>query len=130
MSKTWGVLFMFAGLGLAAYVLVPADKPTASSTDEFDIRLTQGVPTKTEAVRPPRPSPSGALARSGALEQPVTDGSHTGLSAPAVVTVSPHPRSSVRLAVNPTSTPGVLPTDRTQLARELQRELRRVGCYE
>jgi hypothetical protein len=36
----------------------------------------------------------------------------------------------VRLAVGPQAKPGGVSTDRSQLARELQRELRRVGCYD
>ena len=38
--------------------------------------------------------------------------------------------SSVRLAVTQQPKSGVPTTDRSQLARELQRELRRVGCYD
>jgi hypothetical protein len=47
-----------------------------------------------------------------------------------VVNVSPHNGPNLRLAVAPATKAGVLATDRTQLARELQKELRRVGCYE
>jgi hypothetical protein len=47
-----------------------------------------------------------------------------------VVTVSPQHRSSVRLAGTQQPKSGVPTTDRSQLARELQRELRRVGCYD
>src|SRR5262249_14624938 len=50
-------------------------------------------------------------------------------SAPAVVSL-PNNRASVRLPVTAQPKLGMLATDRSQLARELQRELRRVGCYE
>jgi hypothetical protein len=128
MGKTSGVLVMLAGFGLATYVMLPANKPTASSTDEFEIRLTQGVPTKSERGTSQQATFPRTLVRSS--QQPVGDGAQLVQSTPSVVTVPPHPRSAVRLAVSPTSTPGVMPTDRTQLARELQRELRRVGCYD
>jgi hypothetical protein len=51
-------------------------------------------------------------------------------SAPVVVTLkeASTPSQVIGLPQPPTATP--LPTDRNMLARELQRELRRVGCYE
>src|SRR6185295_2277665 len=62
--------------------------------------------------------------------QAAANGAASTASAPAVVTLSQYNRSGLRLAVGPQSKPHALATDRTQLARELQRELRRVGCYE
>ena len=122
MGKASGVLLVTAGLGLAAYAALSANKPAAPSNDDFDFRLTQPLPSK-PAPAPPSPRVAAPPAASADSGQSVA-------SAPAVVTLSQHNRSSVRLAVGPQATPGGVATDRSQLARELQRELRRVGCYE
>ena len=121
MGKASGVLLVMAGLGLAAYATLPANKISVPSTDDFDFRLTPPQPSRPEpAARSSLSSPPAASADSG----------QTVASAPAVVTLSQHNRSSVRLAVGAQAKPGGVATDRSQLARELQRELRRVGCYE
>src|SRR5690349_7154610 len=126
MRKASGVLLLLVGLGLAAYALLPVSKPTLPSSDDFDFGLSQTAPNRNEVAAtaatsapatplPPRPAPSDTSS-----QQPSS----------AVVMLGQHNRSSVRLAVAPQGTSGALPTDRAQLARELQKELRRVGCYE
>jgi hypothetical protein len=131
MGKASGVLLVLAGLGLTAYVALPTSKPPVSSNDDFDFQLTQPTLGKSDfaANRSSAPAPS---ARPSLPRAPVVDGAQAtqGLSTPAVVTVSPHNGPNLRLAVAPAPKAGVLATDRTQLARELQKELRRVGCYE
>jgi hypothetical protein len=132
MGKAGGVLLVLAGLGLTAYVATPTSKPAVSSNDDFEVRLTQPALSKAEATadRSPRAPVSSAVAGlATAPSAPAPEGSQAGLSAPAVVTV-PNNRPNLRLAVAPAPKAGVLATDRTQLARELQKELRRVGCYE
>src|SRR5262245_23482919 len=131
MGKASGVLLVLAGLGLAAYVALPTSKPPVSSNDDFDFRLTQPTLSKVEPT--PDRSPRGRAATASVPQVPTAagaEGSQIGLSAPAVVTVSPQNRPNLRLAVAPAPKAGALATDRTQLARELQKELRRVGCYE
>jgi hypothetical protein len=122
MGKASGVLLVTAGLGLAVYVTLPANKVAVPSNDDFDFRLTQPLPGK----------PVPATQTSGVSSPPAAgaDNGQTSASAPAVVSLSQYNRSSVRLPVGPQSKSGGLATDRSQLARELQRELRRVGCYE
>jgi len=124
MGRASGVLLVSAGLGLAAYVLFPANKPTAPSNDDFDLPLASksALAGKTPTVAP--------TSLAVAPPQAAANGAASTASAPAVVTLSQYNRSSLRLAVGPQSKPHALATDRTQLARELQRELRRVGCYE
>ncbi len=133
MGKASGVLLVLAGLGVAAYVALPISKPPVSGNDDFDFRLTQPAlskaePTADRSSRAPVSSAPAGLPFTPAA--PATEGSQTSLSAPAVVTVSPSNRPNLRLAVAPAPKAGALATDRTQLARELQKELRRVGCYD
>jgi hypothetical protein len=123
MGKASGVLLVTAGLGLAAYITLPANKVAVPSTDDFDLRLTQPLPGKPV----PAPQPSTSISSSPAAS---ADSGQTSASAPAVVSLSQYNRSSVRLPVGPQAKPGGVATDRSQLARELQRELRRLGCYE
>jgi hypothetical protein len=132
MGKASGVLLVLAGLGFAAYIALPSDKSPVASTDDFDFQLTPPTLSKTDVAAnrssTPAPTATASLPRAAA-----GDGAQTGqggLSAPAVVTVSPNNRPNLRLAVAPAPKAGGLTTDRSQLARELQKELRRVGCYE
>src|SRR5689334_17853847 len=131
MGKASGVLLVLAGLGVAAYVALPSAKSPVSGTDDFNFQLTGPTLNKTDGAAnrssPPAPTATASLPRAAA-----SDGAQTGqgLSAPAVVTVSPNNRPNLRLAVAPAPKAGGLTTDRSQLARELQKELRRVGCYE
>src|SRR5262245_4196137 len=127
MGKASGVLLVLAGLGVAAYVALPSAKSPVSGTDDFDFQLTGPTLNKTDGAAnrssPPAPTATASLPRAA------SDGAQTGqagLSAPAVVTVSPNNRPNLRLAVAPAPPKaGGLTTDRSQLARELQKELRR-----
>src|SRR5262245_9220181 len=134
MGKASGVLLVVAGLSLTAYVASPTSKPPASiSSDDFDFQLSQPTLSKAEpsaersSPRTPRSSSTASLPYAPTASSGADQG---GSSAPAVVTVSPHNRPNLRLAVAQPPKAGALATDRTQLARELQKELRRVGCYD
>src|SRR5262245_42179181 len=125
MGKASGVLLLSAGLGLAAYAALPASKPPAPSTDDFDFRLSQPALSKSEPVHSTARLPAKA-----APSQAVPFGSEAApASTPTVVTVAPQHRPSPRLAVNSLRRSGV-PVDRSYLARALQKEARRVGCYD
>ena len=129
MGKASGVLLVSAGLGLAAYAVLPHQKPPAGSNDDFDFGLNQPAFSKSESASPGANLPASSA--SPAQPQPRrAEAAQAIASAPAVVTVDTHNRPNPRLAVNSTPKAGLLATDRTQLARELQKELRRVGCYD
>lgn len=132
MGKASGVLLLSAGLGLAAYATLPQSKTPTQSNDDFDFKLTETLPNKTELTgkAPSIATPSAAVASRSAPQEPAAPSAWGAASAPAVVTLPQHNRPSVRLPVGPQATPNAVASDRTQLARELQRELRRVGCYE
>src|SRR5262245_32282143 len=128
MSKAGGVLLAAVGLGLVAYAAIPQGKPPVSGSDDFDIALTQAMPGKTEPTSKTAPA-TAAPATPVRPRAPEARPESPAASAPAVVSL-PNNRASVRLPVTAQPKLGMLATDRSQLARELQRELRRVGCYD
>src|SRR5262249_43468961 len=120
MSKAAGVVLILGGLGLAAFAM----------SSEFAVRgsdaARRGGGAKNtpagakggqpQAVPPPHPAPPTAAA-------PRPEAVPSG-SAPVIVTLAPRSGDAA-----PSRT-AVIPRDRDSLARELQKELRRVGCYE
>lgn len=129
MSKASGFVLILAGLAAAAYVLpqggsdsgdfdlpqfsdVAKTPPEAASAPTAPINVAV-APEPQAAARPsPPPAPIAAPIRSAAVPAPV------------VVTLPQRPSE-------PTATkPAPMPRDRDAIGRELQKELRRVGCYE
>ena len=128
MSKAGGFVLLVAGLAAAAYVL-----PSGSETSEpepphftsFAKIPPPSVATEVAVVAPEsqlaaRPAPAPAAA---ATEPPIMP----SFSAPVVVTIAQRPNEP------PASAPhkaGPSPRDRDAIGRELQKELKRVGCYD
>ena len=123
MSKAGGLVLIVGGLAVAAYVMAPDDDASGSEAArqaEFakSARVEQrpsqdiAVPMPQPAFRPiaSRPAPTAEFA----------------FSAPVVVTVAPRASDA---ATSPTRA-AAIPRDRDTLTRELQKELRRVGCYD
>jgi hypothetical protein len=128
MSKASGFVLLVAGLAAAAYVVVP----WASDTSEPDqlpnfsdaAKLLPASGGSEVAVVTPEPQPSAQPARVAAAPErtPVPS-----FSAPVVVTLAQRP--SEPAAPMPQKA-GAVPRDRDAIGRELQKELKRVGCYE
>ena len=123
MSKAGGLVLIVGGLTVAAYVMARDDDASGSEAArqaEFakSARVEQrpsqdiAVPMPQPAFRPiaSRPAPTAEFA----------------FSAPVVVTVAPRASDA---ATSPTRA-AAIPRDRDTLTRELQKELRRVGCYD
>jgi hypothetical protein len=116
MAKAGGVLLIAAGVAAAVYGLAPrgdADVPELPA--EIGLVDTAPVPRTRPAFRPVQESPEPAAAA-----QPVVP----PFSAPVVVTLAQRSEPTSKAAAGP------VPRDRDALARELQKELRRVGCYD
>lgn len=133
MSKVSGLLLILAGVGIAAYVL--------PSTIEAEAEAPEPAPQSEVAkVLPAEPARQASASSPGArADQP-----------PAAAPVAPKPQLAVRtpsaaapsapvvitLARRAGEPPSAVPAraasipDRATLARELQRELKRVGCYD
>ena len=138
MSKASGLFLIVAGLCAAAYAM-PSGTDEAdqqSPTPEIVVIKTAPPPTVTASaatvpsqIVPPVPKPAVRPAAHTAKAEMKAAG--TDPANPAVVTVSQ--RVDVPAAVTRSAQQGgavVIPGDRVGLTRELQRELRRVGCYD
>jgi hypothetical protein len=136
MGKASGVVLIMAGLGVAAFLIPlgsdadqksPQTGSMAASAAEGE-RTASAVATKApqaqsaSTVVASRPRAAAPLA--AAAVQPPTS-SH----APIVITLSHRADTAARPPVPATK---VLPhpSDRTSIVRELQKELKRVGCYD
>lgn len=120
MSKVVGFVFVIAGVGLAASLLSKGSEVEFASLD-----FVKGAPTDSLNVATVGPAEPAANARPAApvkVERPARQNA----SAPVVVTIThrsePAPAAPHKAAR--------VPPDRVSLTRELQQELRRVGCYQ
>jgi hypothetical protein len=109
MSKVTVFALIIAGLGTGVFAIAPWDnfgqQPEVAQSPTSD------------------PDASGGMLRPEVLRSPAAEASR--FSSPVVITIAPHISKSripqERFAI---------PKDRDALTRELQKELRRVGCYE
>jgi hypothetical protein len=138
MSKASGILLIAIGVGVAAYAMPsnddPGDQqptqelstPKVAPTDVARIATATTLTTQKALpeVVPPDPKPANKPAKEAA---PIEQKNATSPAKPTVVTAAP--RTYERPAPVEAK-PAIMPGDRVGLARELQRELRRVGCYE
>ncbi len=128
MAKAGGFLLIAAGLAAAAYAAAPLN-------DTSDPELPQeiGMVSTAPVVSPSRPAPASSSQPAfrqvqaplpAAAAEPVIP----PFSAPVVVRLAQRPGSEPASA--PVAKASPVPRDRDGLARELQKELKRVGCYE
>jgi hypothetical protein len=108
MRKVTGFAFIVAGLGIGAFAIAPShnfgEQPEAAQSP------TSNPGASGEMLRPEVLSPAAQASK---------------FSSAVVITVVPHIGKS-RIAQERFA----IPKDRDALTRELQKELRRVGCYE
>ena len=138
MSKVSGILLITIGVGVAAYAMPSHDEaggqqpaqelstPRAAPTGMATITTATTVTAQKAVpeVVPPDPRPSSKPAKDAA---PVEQRNATSPAKPTVVTTAPR---TYERRVPVETKPAIIPGDRVGLARELQRELHRVGCYE
>jgi hypothetical protein len=129
MSKASGFVLLVAGLSAAAYVVLP------SGIDTGEPEL---PPHFTDVAKIPPPSGASEVALAAPEPQAVAQATTPvaiarepapmpSFSAPVVVTLGQRP-SEPSLPSPHRAGPG--PRDRDAIGRELQKELKRVGCYE
>jgi hypothetical protein len=151
MGKATGVFLILAGVGTAALVLPAVDKDAERQLAEVMRIATGAVPQAVPAPTQPKltvqQQPRFATAQQMNVEQiapiptpvplaaakpqpatPTIPGKATAESPPAPLLVAP-PQIITRNATAQTSRPGDAEA-RATLARDIQRELKRVGCYE
>ena len=125
MSKAGGLVLIASGLAVAAYAMTSDnDASGPNAAGQITVAKSTSVnerPGLDVTVPKPQPVFRPSAPASARAAEPAP-----GFSAPVVVNVAPRP--SEVLAAQPRAT--AIPRDRDALARELQKELRRVGCYE
>src|SRR5262249_45900856 len=112
MSKVVGFALILAGLGVGVFAIAPSDNFVEQGQEASS--PTSG-PVVSRAMLTPELVP--------APRSPVAEASR--VSSPFVATVAPH-SGKLRIPQERFA----VPKGRDALARELQKELRRVGCYE
>jgi hypothetical protein len=113
MSKASGLVFILSGLVVAAYGLSESSD-LRQQIDVAKITIMEGLANPAVLASEVRPA-----------FRPRSPFAGSGVSPAEVVTLAP------RSSEPPTPPqPVAIPKDRDTLARELQKELRRVGCYE
>jgi peptidoglycan hydrolase-like protein with peptidoglycan-binding domain len=122
MSKAGGLVLILSGLAGAAYVLTQMDigdqEPTSQRTEVAKTIVAQEHASSPIIAPEPRPAFRPAASR--------TPEAVPAFSAPVVVTIAQRPSEPPAPAPQRVA----VPKDRDTLTRELQKELRRVGCYE
>src|SRR6516225_2246206 len=121
MSKMAGVVLILSGLAVAVYGLSSEEDANGSDAARLLEVAKNPKVAATDTQSAPLPQPAMRSAASAARIEPVP------ASSPPVVVMLP-PRPSDTAAALPRT--AAIPKDRDSLARELQKELRRVGCYE
>ena len=114
MYRLLGAMLVLAGIGIL-YLAASADRPTQNEPEV----LRRGIPKS-----PLRTETIEAAARGAWRATP--DTAPPAEPAPPAVTVTPAARTALP-APRDTASP---PADRMVMIRDLQRELKRVGCYE
>jgi hypothetical protein len=130
MSKAVGAIFILAGMGVASSLLAIGPeaeqdprKPAASRNPSVAAPVPAREPSENAGPQPgaaPQQAPVRSVPPSAANSPPPK------FSAPVVVML---PYRAEPLPAGPKHRVGSLPRDRASLTRELQVELRRVGCY-
>jgi len=120
MSKAGGLVLILSGVAAAVYAMSEVDsRDQEQAGQSSDVAKTIVAEQRTSApVVVPAPRPVYRPAASRAAE------TTPAFSGPVVVTIAP------REPAGPASQRVAVPRDRDTLTRELQKELRRVGCYE
>jgi len=132
MSKASGILLIAVGVGVAAYAMPFEGERGAAPTQEASV--TEFV--KAQVANPVTATPKASAAMEPTTPRPTVKSTAASVEpkveAPArsaIVAIVPRAVEKPA-AVEPKPQPSAIPGDPVSLARELQRELRRVGCYD
>jgi hypothetical protein len=135
MSKAGGLLLIALGVGMAVcampYYLEDADVSAATAQEINalrDIPATAVRTAKVDEVVSPEPKPAVRPAKvEPAADRRVAASSDSSRS--TVVTIASNGTAPISRLGAASGSAAILPGDKVGIARELQRELRRVGCY-
>jgi hypothetical protein len=124
MSRASGLVLILGGLAVAAYAIAPDDPGEGEASGPYTVVIKSPAAQEQQeqmvaserTIVAPQPRPATRLAQSGATERA------PAASTPFVATVTPR-------AGEPPAPRIAIPKGEA-LTRELQKELRRVGCYD
>jgi peptidoglycan hydrolase-like protein with peptidoglycan-binding domain len=134
MRSVFGVLLILVGLSVAAHALIGWETETVAGGDEQALSF-QTVANSTTVAKSASPPATGPIPmeppRATAQTEPEARVPRHATAPrqrlkPRVVTIG----ANSRTPVGRTGAPDAAPPDRAALTREMQRELRRVGCYD
>ena len=136
MSKASGILLIAVGVGVAAYVMpfdtekIEARTPEVASGQVVQTQVAN--PVTSMAMTAPKALPEIVPPTAKSPVKPTPASAEPKSVAPGKSTViAILPRSVQKPgAVEVKTPPAIIPGDPVSLTRELQRELRRVGCYD
>jgi hypothetical protein len=131
MSKASGILLIVVGIGVAIYAMPSGVDEIGQATQETV--AAKQVPgeiktVRTEEIVPPIPKLAVRPVK-GEVKADAKTASNAS-SKTTVVSIAQHVSDPADHARAAQKTATVLPGDRVGLTRELQRELKRVGCYD
>jgi hypothetical protein len=144
MGKLSGTVLILAGVSIAAYTLsAQQDAGTKVTTAENAV---QGKPSVTPAASVPVSVPKGADSPAGGAAAPAPSSATLPAKAPPPAVLAPTPvvpqklragapaavriaEAPPRLPVGETAATASPPLDHPALTREIQRQLKRIGCY-
>jgi Putative peptidoglycan binding domain len=126
--RSFSGFLLLAGIGFGLFVYLPAPVDRDISLDQARSNTAETVAVKQTAPTSAHASVSAQpLVRSFSPRLELASLAHSGTRArPAIIRVS-NATSSVRGALQPTA--GTAPANRYELVRDIQKELKRLGCY-
>ena len=139
MRTLGGIIFILAGLGVAAYALERPDGPSveartgreaytalkfAETLPNFDISPRAIMPQPASAELRPLPVRAGKIPAASVAEPPSSSGKKPAARGGTVLV-----KGTVRSPIGQSTAVSGPPLGRVALTRELQRQLTRVGCY-
>jgi hypothetical protein len=125
MGKATGVFLILAGVGTAALVLPAVDKDAERQLAEV-VRIATGGVAQPTGPTPLTSAPAVTPAPVQSISQPPV------ASGTAAAPIAPAPLTPPQVLTRNTTASPARPTDttaRADLARDIQKELKRVGCY-
>lgn len=135
MSKASGLVLILAGGGIAAYAFATSgDDLQEQASRPLQQEVARSTPASVQVAELPTESkpreepPKPAAAAPAPAAKPVEAAPPPWT--PSVTLAQRAAETATRTPVSPAPKAVAIPNDRASLARELQKELRRVGCYD
>jgi hypothetical protein len=143
MGKLYGAVLILAGVAVGAYALAPLHEP-GPEIAAAQVAKAAGAPVAAPSSAPPAPAQQSdraapAPAKTDGVKAPAQPPASVALAAASPEAIDPPPNAAPpaervdettrRVPVGASKAPNVPPLEGPALTREIQRQLKRVGCY-